>query len=474
MAEEHLDDVYRYLLYMTGNPHLAEDLAAETFERALKRWRRFDPRRGAARTWLCQLARGTALDHFRAEQPPPTARGRLRVRHPRARRAGLRRRPLARARPRRAQPVRGRARGRRPTRRAGAGRRDRRARARDQADRGLDAAQPRPAEARGEDGERCPRLVTWWSCERPRRERRKRCASSFERCLRRGGSRRSGALRPRSSPRSAIAVAVAVGAAAIGGIDGSSNCRPSGGSRSVSFESRSTRARCRSTAPRIPRHGAAAPRRDRAAPAGTREVAAPAPGRLDEPARQGPLRRNPERGPHDPPARRLRRRRRLLDRRERPATRASTSACRSPNLQQAIARFTDLGTILSQHISVADLQARRSTGSTSASRTRAARQVDEKTGRRASSAGAPRSSARAPTRRSRSSSRRRKPAAKHVVPSRFDRFRDNAGDILGKEAIAVLYALVIAGPFILLAALALLGERARRRRADHRLLEETG
>jgi RNA polymerase sigma-70 factor (ECF subfamily) len=68
VAEEHLDDVYRYLLYMTGNPHLAEDLAAETFERALKRWRRFDPRRGPARTWLCQLARGTALDHFRAER----------------------------------------------------------------------------------------------------------------------------------------------------------------------------------------------------------------------------------------------------------------------------------------------------------------------------------------------------------------------------------------------------------------------
>jgi len=68
VAEEHMDDVYRYLLYMTGNPHLAEDLAAETFERALRRWRRFDPRRGAARTWLCQLARGTALDHFRAER----------------------------------------------------------------------------------------------------------------------------------------------------------------------------------------------------------------------------------------------------------------------------------------------------------------------------------------------------------------------------------------------------------------------
>jgi RNA polymerase sigma-70 factor (ECF subfamily) len=68
VAEAHLDDVYRYLLYVTGNPHLAEELAAETFERALRRWRRFDPRRASARTWLCQLARSTALDHFRAEQ----------------------------------------------------------------------------------------------------------------------------------------------------------------------------------------------------------------------------------------------------------------------------------------------------------------------------------------------------------------------------------------------------------------------
>jgi RNA polymerase sigma-70 factor (ECF subfamily) len=68
VAEEHLDDVYRYLLYVTGNPHLAEELAAETFERALQRWRRFDPRRGSPRTWLCQLARSAALDHFRAEQ----------------------------------------------------------------------------------------------------------------------------------------------------------------------------------------------------------------------------------------------------------------------------------------------------------------------------------------------------------------------------------------------------------------------
>lgn len=68
VAERHLDDVYRYLLVLTRDPSLAEDLASETFERALRAWRRFDPRRGSPRTWLCALARNAALDWFRAER----------------------------------------------------------------------------------------------------------------------------------------------------------------------------------------------------------------------------------------------------------------------------------------------------------------------------------------------------------------------------------------------------------------------
>ncbi len=67
-AEEHLDDVYGYLVYLTRDRSLAEDLTADTFEKALRLWRRFDPRRASARTWLCQIARTTALDWFRAEE----------------------------------------------------------------------------------------------------------------------------------------------------------------------------------------------------------------------------------------------------------------------------------------------------------------------------------------------------------------------------------------------------------------------
>ena len=67
-AEEHLDDVYGYLAWFTGDRGVAEDLTGATFERALRLWHRFDPARGSAQTWLCQVARTVALDHFRSER----------------------------------------------------------------------------------------------------------------------------------------------------------------------------------------------------------------------------------------------------------------------------------------------------------------------------------------------------------------------------------------------------------------------
>src|SRR5256885_7334009 len=67
VAESELDAVHRYLLFLTGNRTVAEDLTGETFEKAFRVWRRFDPRKGTPRAWLCGIARTTALDHFRSE-----------------------------------------------------------------------------------------------------------------------------------------------------------------------------------------------------------------------------------------------------------------------------------------------------------------------------------------------------------------------------------------------------------------------
>ena len=68
LVEAHLGDVHRYLVYLTGDRALAEDLTADAFERAWKGRDRFDPRRAAPRSWLLTIARSCALDHLRAEK----------------------------------------------------------------------------------------------------------------------------------------------------------------------------------------------------------------------------------------------------------------------------------------------------------------------------------------------------------------------------------------------------------------------
>jgi hypothetical protein len=56
-------------------------------------------------------------------------------------------------------------------------------------------------------------------------------------------------------------------------------------------------------------------------------------------------------------------------------------------------------------------------------------------------------------------------------PSRFDRTVDDAGSVLLRELEILLYALVVAGPLLLLAGAAIVAARGARRRADQRLLE---
>lgn len=68
VAETNLDAVVRYLAHMTRDRPLAEDLASATFERAIRDWHRYDPRRGRPIVWLLTIARQTALDHFRSER----------------------------------------------------------------------------------------------------------------------------------------------------------------------------------------------------------------------------------------------------------------------------------------------------------------------------------------------------------------------------------------------------------------------
>jgi RNA polymerase sigma-70 factor (ECF subfamily) len=71
--DEHLRHVYGFLAYRLRDRDLAEDLTQATFERALRAWPRFDPRKASERTWLLTIARNLMIDHYRREHPEPAA-----------------------------------------------------------------------------------------------------------------------------------------------------------------------------------------------------------------------------------------------------------------------------------------------------------------------------------------------------------------------------------------------------------------
>jgi RNA polymerase sigma factor (sigma-70 family) len=62
---EHAQALFGFLAYRTGDPTLAEDLLADTYERVLRARRRFDPRRASEKTWLYTIALNCLSDHHR-------------------------------------------------------------------------------------------------------------------------------------------------------------------------------------------------------------------------------------------------------------------------------------------------------------------------------------------------------------------------------------------------------------------------
>ena len=62
LYDEHAASLLAFLEYRTGNLELAKDIHADTFERILKtRWR-FDPRKGAQKTWVYAIALNVLRD----------------------------------------------------------------------------------------------------------------------------------------------------------------------------------------------------------------------------------------------------------------------------------------------------------------------------------------------------------------------------------------------------------------------------
>lgn len=158
-------------------------------------------------------------------------------------------------------------------------------------------------------------------------------------------------------------------------------------------------------------------------------------------------------------------------------------------VQEAVARYTELGTIISQQVKINDLQPQADRLSQSATELRrriaelvaksrrggltvderiqlenARRDLQSVTGRQSRLV---REASYATVTLELTTA---KTVEKREEPGAFRTFWDDASKILGTELIWLLYALVVAGPFLLLALLALLVERSRRRRSADALL----
>src|SRR5690349_5484987 len=59
------DDVFAYVATLLRDRASAEDVTAQAFERAYRRRRLFDARRGSERAWVFGIARNAALDELR-------------------------------------------------------------------------------------------------------------------------------------------------------------------------------------------------------------------------------------------------------------------------------------------------------------------------------------------------------------------------------------------------------------------------
>lgn len=67
LYSEHAKPLLAFLAYRTGDQALAEDLVADTFERALQKRRLFDRRKASEKTWLYAIALNCLRDRARRQ-----------------------------------------------------------------------------------------------------------------------------------------------------------------------------------------------------------------------------------------------------------------------------------------------------------------------------------------------------------------------------------------------------------------------
>ena len=68
LYDRYIEPIYRFIYYKTFSEEVAEDLASDTFHKALTRITSYDVDRGSFSSWLYQIARNTVIDYYRTRR----------------------------------------------------------------------------------------------------------------------------------------------------------------------------------------------------------------------------------------------------------------------------------------------------------------------------------------------------------------------------------------------------------------------
>lgn len=72
LYQQELPRIFNFFRYQFGDDAIAEDLTADTFEKAWRNRTRYQRDLSAFSTWLFTIARRVAVDHYRKQRPTAT------------------------------------------------------------------------------------------------------------------------------------------------------------------------------------------------------------------------------------------------------------------------------------------------------------------------------------------------------------------------------------------------------------------
>ena len=73
LYREHVQQLHRYIYYRTNDKHLAEDLTADVFTKAIEGLPRYTDKGKPFISWLYRIAHARVVDHYRRQDRRPTA-----------------------------------------------------------------------------------------------------------------------------------------------------------------------------------------------------------------------------------------------------------------------------------------------------------------------------------------------------------------------------------------------------------------